>query len=271
MATVRDKLWLWGQSPDGHNAADGSINYNLPGHSRMTAMEGNIFFGIPNCCRVRILGHPQPPYDQESLVMDSLDQVVWSLLGAGGEQATEWGDLEEVLRQARMFPNITGGVFDDFVSPVRLPVYTPEKLRAMRKRLREDAGRPLDMWVVYYERDLYRPELNDQLLPRLQEFDVVTFWTWYGNELANLERNLDTVISMLPGKRMMAGCYLWDYGNKRPLPPELMEHQCQVYLDYLQRGKIDGIIVCSNCIADLGIEAVDWMRRWIREKGSIQL
>ena len=81
MATVRDKLWLWGQSPDGHNAADGSINYNLPGHSRMTAMEGNIFFGIPNCCRVRILGHPQPPYDQESLVMDSLDQVVWSLLG----------------------------------------------------------------------------------------------------------------------------------------------------------------------------------------------
>lgn len=44
MATVRDKLWLWGQSPDGHNAADGSINYNLPGHSRMTAMEGNIFF-----------------------------------------------------------------------------------------------------------------------------------------------------------------------------------------------------------------------------------
>ena len=91
MATVRDKLWLWGQSPDGHNAADGSINYNLPGHSRMTAMEGNIFFDIPNCCRVRILGHPQPPYDQESLVMDSLDQVVWSLLGAGGEKVTEWG------------------------------------------------------------------------------------------------------------------------------------------------------------------------------------
>ena len=86
MATVRDKLWLWGQSPDGHNVA--GQDYRPPGHSRMTAMEGCTYFDIPNCCRVRIGGHPMPPYAQESLVMDTLDQVVWSLLGAGGEEAS---------------------------------------------------------------------------------------------------------------------------------------------------------------------------------------
>lgn len=41
----------------------------------------------------------------------------------------------------------------------------------------------------------------------------------------------------------MAGYYLWDYDNKCLLSPELMERQCRVYLDYLQKGKIDGIIV----------------------------
>ena len=43
--------------------------------------------------------------------MRPCDKVVWSLLGAGGEPVTEWGDMEEVIRQAKMFENITGGVF----------------------------------------------------------------------------------------------------------------------------------------------------------------
>nr|MBQ4319630.1 hypothetical protein [Clostridia bacterium] len=257
----------WGQSPDGHNSA--GQDYHLPGHSRMTAMEGCTYFGIPNCCRVRIGGHPMPPYDQESLVMDTLDQVVWSLLGAGAEPATEWGDLDEVIRQAKIFPNITGGVFDDFVSPKRLEVYTPEKLSAMKQRMCEGAGRHLDMWMVYYEHNLHNPDLN--LLPYLKEFDVISFWTWRGENLKVVDKNLDLVAEQTEGKRMMAGCYMWDYGGRKPLDEGLMQYQLDVYTDYLKRGKIDGIIICSNCIGDLGIKDVYFTRDWIKQNGDTEI
>ncbi len=267
MATLHEKLWLWGQSPDGHNSA--GQDYHLPGHSRMTAAEGCYYLDIPNCCRVRIGGHPMPPYDQESMVMDRLSQVVWSLLGAGGEEATEWGDLDEVIRQAKIYPNITGGVFDDFVSAKRLAVYTPEKLHEMKRRLCEGAGRNLDMWVVYYEHNLNNASLD--FAPYFKEFDVISFWTWKGENLRQVSQNLDRVIEQTPGKRVMAGCYMWDYGGRKPLDEGLMQYQLDVYTDYLKAKKIDGIVVCSNCIADLGIADVAFTRDWIAKNKDMVL
>lgn len=263
MKTLRDKLWLWGQSPDVHWEQNNS--YKLPGHSRMTPLEGAIFFDIPNMCRVRMMNLPKPPFDQEQLVLESCDQVVWSLLGADGDEITEWGDLMEVARQARLYDNITGGVFDDFFSRERMAVFTPEKLAEVKRRLCEAAGRPLDMWVVCYEVRFGMPDFAKYL----NAFDVITYWTWFGSNLVDLEKNLDYVRSLVPGKRLLAGCYMWDYGSACPLTIEQMQYQTDIYLRYLKEGKIDGIIVCSNCVADLDIEAVRWMRNWIREHKDI--
>jgi hypothetical protein len=264
MATMRDNFWIWGHVQDGHYGMANS--YNLPGHSRMTALEGCLYFGIPNLCFVKIQGKPVPLYDQESIVLDPLKQVVWSLLGAGGEEATEWGDLDEVIRQAKMHDNVTGGVFDDFFSQKRMAIYTPDKLQTIKDRFVKGVGRPLSMWVVYYER-----ELGIDVAKHFEPFDVITFWTWYGENLVNLEKNLDQVIAMSPGKRVLAGCYMWDYGNKKPLTIEQMEYQCAIYKDYMLKGKIEGIIFCSHVIADLGIEACDWTRQWIKQVGDIEL
>jgi hypothetical protein len=48
-----------------------------------------------------------------------------------------------------------------------------------------------------------------------------------------------------------------------------MQEQCDTYLELVKEGVIEGIIVCSNCIADLGIECVEWMRNWINEHKDI--
>lgn len=266
MTVLRDKLWLWGQSPDAHYEHDNI--YKLPGHSRMTAMEGAIYFDIPNMCRVRMMGHPMPPYDQESIALDSCKEVVWSLLGAGGEPVTEWGDVEEVIRQAKLFPNITGGVFDDFFLPHRIAHYTPEKLHEIKERMCQESGRHLDMWVVCYEDKL---DSIENIADYLNVFDVITFWTWKGSALERAGENIDRIRRMVPGKRVMAGCYMWNYGERCPLTLEQMKQQTDLYMDYLKSGKLAGMVVCSNCIADLGIEAVDWMRKWIREHKEIEL
>lgn len=261
--TLRDKLWLWGQSPDCHWETNN--RYNLPGHSRMTAVEGCYYFDIPNICRVKMMGKPEIPYDQDSEAMRPCKEVVWSLLGAGGEPVTEWGDLEEVVRQSKMYPNITGGVFDDFFLPHRISHFTPEKLIEVKNKMCEDAGRHLDMWVVFYESKFDTPRIADYL----NAFDVITFWTWCGSAIKDVKKNIDKIRELAPNKRIMAGCYMWNYGEACPLTIEQMQEQCDAYLEYIQKGYLDGIIVCSNCIADLNIEAVEWMRNWINEHKDI--
>jgi len=259
MAIFQNKLWLWGQSPDSHYLEDNT--YNLPAHSRMSAVEGCHYFGIPNICRVRMKGHPVPPYDQESIAMRSCREVVWSLLGAGGEPIIDdWTDTDEVIRQANLYPNITGGIFDDFFGPKRIAYYTPAKLREMKARIRAGCPRPLDLWVVCYEHNLDDiPNIADYLA----EFDVITYWTWRGCELGRIEENLNRIQQMVPGKRTLAGMYMWNYGERCPLTIEQMEYQASLYLRLIREGTLDGIVICSNCIADLGIEAVEWTRNWI--------
>ena len=155
---------------------------------------------------------------------------------------------------------MTGGVLDDFLNARRRELFTPADVALFRERMHRETGRRLDLWVV-----LYAHEISPEVKPYLEECDVVTFWTWHGRTLDRLEENLDTVIAMTPGKRHLAGCYMWNYGESKPLTPEQMKHQCEVYLRYVMDGKIEGIIFCSNCIADLGIPEVEWTRRWIAE------
>ena len=147
-----------------------------------------------------------------------------------------------------------------------MSVYTPEKLRSIKERFVNEVGRDLSMWVVYYE-----SELGIDVSKYFEPFDVITFWTGFSKNLVDLEKNLDRVIEMSKGKRLLAGCYMWDFGDKKPMTIEQMEYQCSIYLDYMMKGKIEGIVFCSHVIADLGIDTCDWTKDWIRRVGDIEL
>ena len=67
------------------------------------------------------------------------------------------------------------------------------------------------------------------------------------------------------------GCYLWDYGKKKPMPLDLMQHQCEMGLEWLKKGRIEGMIFLASCICDLELEAVEWTRNWIAKVRSEQI
>lgn len=264
--TVRDCLWLWGQTPGCHHV---NPNYRIPGVNRMTPFEGCIYMGIPNICRVVMCGTPRPPFDQESLPLETLDRVVWSAtcMGKDDENYAPWGDLAEVARQARKYANIRGVVFDDFYSEKLFRLFTLERLREYKRRLSEASGREMEIWDVFYERQYKKPLGN--ILERFPAFDVITFWTMVGSELVHLRENLERLFTLAPGKRVMTGCYMWNYGEGRAFTPEEMRFQLDIQLEYLLAGKTEGIIFCSNCIADVGIDAVEQTREWIAEVGAL--
>jgi hypothetical protein len=263
-STVRDKLWLWGHDAGAHN--DG---WGLPRPSRMTPTEAAFYLGIPNLIMVRYQARPPLPFDQYALPFRALKRVVWSVVGARGQ--TDEGERAHVLDLAARHPNITGLMLDDFFGSEQpgqcddraaLPA---EKLRELRDQL-TGAGRRLRLWAVLYEHQLERP-----LAPYLELLDVVSFWAWDSAKLKGLEANLERLEEVAPRCGRVLGCYLWDYGRKKPMPLDLMRHQCEVGLDWLRRGRIEGMIVLASCLCDLELEAVEWTRGWIAQVGDEQL
>jgi len=97
---------------------------------------------------------------------------------------------------------------------------------------------------------------------------VVTLWTWKASELDRLDENIEQLAERTPGKRRLAGCYLWNYGERTELTPRQMESQLASYHRWLSEGVLEGVVFCSNCVADCGLEAAEMTRRWIQEVGQ---
>lgn len=140
-------------------------------------------------------------------------------------------------------------------------------LRKLRERLRGGGERPLDIWVV-----LYTGEFNMTALgPHLDLCDVVTMWTWRAEDVAHLEEGFERFEGIVEAKRKVLGLYMWDYGDRKPMPVAAMEHQCETGLRWLREKRIDGMIFLASCICDLGLEAVEWSRKWIAARGGERL
>jgi hypothetical protein len=251
-------LWLWGHDAGSHNDS-----WGLPGPSRITPAEAAFYLGIPNLIMVRYQGRPPLPFDRYAVPLRALKRVVWSVVGAGG--ATDDQERAHVLDLAARQPNITGLMLDDFFGseeparddgPAALP---PDMLRQLRGRL-SVGGRRLHLWAVLYDHQLSKP-----LAPYLGLLDVVSLWTWDAEKLRGLEGNLERLAQVAPRCGRVLGCYLWDYGRKQPMLLELMRHQCAVGLDWLRRGKIEGMIFLASCLCDLELEAVEWTRDWVAQ------
>jgi hypothetical protein len=270
--TVRDRLWVWAHEAGVYNGA-----WGLPGDSRITPVEGAHYLGVPNIIFIRYEGRPEPPFDQYAVPFRSLKRVNWSITGAGGATSAE--ERAHVLRVAARMGNLTGLFMDDFfrLAPEQSPPQRPaenaaaaapdpgslsvRQLREVRDQLRAD-GRRLDLGVT-----LYTHQLDPRILPHLELCDVVSLWTWQSENLTDLEENLAKLEGMAPGKRIWLGCYMWDFGNRKPMPLERMRRQCGLGLKWLREGRIDGMIFLAANICDLDLETVEWTRQWIVEVG----
>jgi hypothetical protein len=268
-STVRDKFWIWGHVEGSHNN-----QYGLQGTSRMTPAEGAFYLNVPNIIMVAYQSAkepgkmlPSPPYDPYLISFRPLDRVVWSIVGAGG--VTSKADLEMVGQLARKYPNIVGVQMDDFFRETfdggRTGSLTPQELDYVQSQLK-GGERKLGLWVT-----LYRHDLEYDLSAYLSKVDVVTFWTWKGKDLERLEEGFGKCEQAAPKARKVLGCYMWDYGDEKPLPLSLMQKQCNLGLEWLRKGRIDGMIFLASVICDLNLETVEWTRNWIREVGDGKL
>lgn len=257
MKTLKDNLWIWGQPAGSHHKVENNI-WCLPGENKMGAVEGASYLGIPNICIVTIGDDPAPPFDKEAEKLLHCPKVAWSIVGDASSTRFSKGqsDLEEVLKVARKYPNIVGAIMDDFFRPDRQAVFTPKLVGEYAEKVHKEG---MELWSVIYEH-----ELKEEARPYLEHCDVITYWTWEADNLREMETNMEKLKGLLPpNKKVFAGCYMWDYGKSRPIPMDVVKYQLEKYKEWFEEGVISGMVVCSNCIADIGIEAADYTRQWI--------
>ena len=253
MNTIRDRLWLWGHEEGSHNE-----EWDLPAASQITPAQAAANMGLSNVIMVRYRKDYDAGAYAESL--RGVKRVVWSIVGNSG--INEGADMAPLRRMAADYPNWCGVMMDDFFlsnDPDTTAVYSVEDLQAVQNQLTINE-RKLDLWVVLYDHQLHMPVEN-----HLAQCDVLTYWTWRAQDLDKLEENFARAEAMAPNCRKVLGCYMWDYGDKKPMPVELMQQQCETGLQWLRSGRIDGMIFLASCICDLNIEAVNWTREWIRK------
>ena len=286
-ATVRDRFWIFTVYAGGDN--DYLERANVRGGSRMTPAEGAFWLGVPNLLLIRSHDEPQLPsgqqwraktsFEQYATSFQPLDRVIWSVVGSGGKGGL--AELYPVIQLAKKFPNIHGIYLDDFIVDAKKqpdgriagrPALQPAELKKAREQLKS-VGRPMDVWLTLYTHEISPPRKTTSpayrgceppLAEFLDLFDVLTLWTWNSDELPALEENLAALEKIAPKKaRIALGLYIWDYHNGRPVPQELMQHQCETGLKWLKAGRIHEMIFLANTVLDMGIPSAEFARQWI--------
>lgn len=269
--TVRDRLWIWGR-PAGiynntHFRASGLRSTIEPFAAARQMGIGNMIFICPNSF--------QPPYDEYYRPLDQLDRVYWSLVSAGG--GTVESARAAAFALAENHKNLVGFILDDFfheptvgnapatgpARPFHAPL-TPAEVRAIRTRPVRGGRVPL-MAVIY------TGQICPAARPHLAEVDQVSLWTWRPANLKDLESNFVALERLAPDKQLFLGCYMFDFSGNKPLPVQLMQEQVKLGYEWLKAGRIAGMIFLSTGTVDVGLEAVDWTREWIRVHGPAPL
>jgi hypothetical protein len=225
-----------------------------------------------------------------------MKHVNWAAVGSSGGGGLK--TVPDIVQVAKGYPNITGIYLDDFINGatkradgtrVGKPAMSLDELKSMRGQLAK-TGRPMEVWTTIYTREFDRQhkEFTDcepPLVEFMKEFDVLVLWTWQSEELRDLEQSLAKLEAIKPkNTRIALGIYLWDYVGideakkadptyrfGKPVPTELMEHQCNLGLKWLKEGRVCDLVILGNSHLDIGCPSAPWMRDWVKAHGDEKL
>jgi len=259
--TLRDRLWMWG-----HDAGSLKNSYGI-GTRGGDILPGEAirYMGIPNVCMVRFTGTPHPPFDDYARQFAHARRLTWSFVD-GDRNLTIEQKKQLALDLATKLPNFVGLDMDDFFlgdavpktdggeAPAHLSASQVEEIhQELRTRSRQ-----LDLSLVLYSR-----QLHPAIQRHLDIVDNVYFWTWRARDLEKLEENFAAYRKIAPAKPTLLGIYMWDFGEKKPISLEMMEHQCRLGLQWLAKGEIEGLIFHCTPLCDMKLDAVEWSKDWI--------
>jgi hypothetical protein len=254
-------MWVWG-NPE--MATEGQHTVETFVHA--SPAERAAILGVPN---VIMAGQGLPDEDSESERLTSqvagLGRMVWEISpdGKGENRPFEYRDrMAQIRALADKYPKIEGVLLDDMSTVAISHGFKPEHVRRIREELPGKSS-SIKIWGVVYTMSLNQEGIGDYI----QELDVINLWTWHAKDIVDIEKNVALCEQAYPGKPIVLGLYLYDYGGGGRIPPSLLKQQCETALALAHAGRIKGIVFLT-INNDPG--AVTWTANWIKEVGGQQ-
>ena len=93
-------------------------------------------------------------------------------------------------------------------------------------------------------------------------------WTWCESDVELIPEKFEKFKKITPNKRRMFGCYLWNFGERKEATAEKVKWQLDWYRERILAGEAEGVVLHTNTMADLDLEAYDAAIEWMNEHGD---
>lgn len=259
---LRDKFWLWGHPEGAYNNG-----YGNTAASRMTPLEACLYLGVCNTFMTPLDIPVNKRQYNKSFV--TLNNVAWDI---GRDLLKRMGDVSivsEYLSEVKDFPNITAAVFDDFKSGDKFKTFSVSDLEKIMDMLHTNDVRRIESWMVLYTYEFGVDEKSDaEFLPYLDAFDGIIMWTWEERDVKLIPEKFEMFKKHTPNNKRMFGCYLWNFGEKKPATREAVLWQLDFYREKIMLGEAEGVVLHTNTMADLDLDAYDAAVEWMKLHGD---
>jgi len=257
-ATIGDRLWMWGHHADSFASMknDAKEQYNLPFDRRIDMAAACRAMDIPGCFVVRWRDLPKKA-DLFDYMQQFRDQrrVSFSITDQAKESFDEKVRLG--LELADRMPNLTSFVMDDFFSNDGYGIDL-DKIRRVKDEL---ASRGMRLSVVLYS------DANDIKASQKAALDLcdeVTLWFWHGKNTNGIEGRVAQLRELIGDEKpVLLGQYMWDFGDRKPMPGPTMANQLAQTSRLLASKAISGVIFHCTPLVDMDLDSVRVSKAWI--------
>ncbi len=261
-ATLRDLFWVW-NTPRHTNPGE----HTLTTFVQAPAAEKAKLLSVPNVVMAGAgIPHDETQAEAWTRAAKKCPHIVWEICPDSAKKGETKPPfvyqrrIELVGKLVRRHPAIEGVLLDDMSSVGISHGFKPEHVRRIRELLNEKCPQ-VRIWGVLYTMNLDRPGVE----AIVRETDVINLWVWHARDLVNLEQYVTQCEQTFPGKPIVLGLYLRDYGEGEPMTVEKMKLQCETARKLAHQGRIKGIVFLT---IDNDEEILSWTADWIRRVGD---
>ncbi|MBN2292556.1 MAG: DUF1080 domain-containing protein, partial [Pirellulales bacterium] len=259
---LKDIFWVW-DTP--RRATPGK--HTLATFAQATGAEKAKMLGTPNI----VMAGAGIPLDKKQAdawteAVSHCPRIVWEICpdnekeGIIGPPFDYSKRIERVAGLVKKYPAVEAVLLDDMSSVGINHGFEPEHVKQIRKQL-DKACPQVKIWGVLYSMNFNR----DGVVPIVNETDVINLWVWHARDLPNLEKYVAHCEKTFPGKPIVLGLYLRDYGTNKRMTKENMEMQCETARKLAHAGRIKGVVFLT---IDNDPEIAAWTADWIRRVGD---
>lgn len=255
---VRDVLWAWGNpemaEPGEHDASS---------YAQASCAQRAAILGVPNVVMAG-LGLPNDDALAASLSAEvsHCARVAWEIspdAEGGGPPFTYEHRMAQVRELSAKYPQFSSVLLDDMSTVARQKGFLPEHIRQIRALL-GDRHPSVAIKGVVYTMSLAEEGLDDYI----RELDGISLWVWHARDIPTLEEHVAELQRRFPEKPIELGVYLYDYGDNRRMPLDLLRQHCEAALKLVRQDKAKGIIFLT---ITNDAETVGWARDWVARVG----